>query len=477
MFEHTEEEHLKELVSDYELKVSAGELGFLESDTFLDIIFFYEKYFKFEKALNAVEQALEQHRYCAALYIRKAQILLDLSQFDPAHEALDQAALYEPASTDVILTRAEIYNLSKNPEAAHAQIALARTHISPQEPEYMDVLLLESAIWETQELCQAAYKNLYRILQSDIEHELAGIRLRLILDSLSVEEMRQNLPELQTLVDENPYSAWAWDMLGVAFGRLEQVEEALEAFDYARVINETFAFGYYDAVDLLIEHSRFTEALDMLKVCLEQFGEDAETLCRMGECYQELNEYLPALEHFHRALNLDNLQGQVYEYLGDLNMDMEQADIALGYYELASKQNPRRPDFMLGQAQAHAALCNKKQAHEFFKKAVALASVSAEEDAADFWFAYLDFLIAESLYPTALALVITAYEYGLDKVVLDYAKAAILLVSGESEAGFLALQHALQQAPEQHPLLFEFAPDLHQETAIWDCIERLKTEL
>jgi tetratricopeptide (TPR) repeat protein len=458
-------EGLAALVAQYESAQHSGKFGYLDLDNYLDIVEFYEQHFFAEKALAVLEKAILLYPFSAQLYIKQAQILLDLDRSQEANDALDKAHSYEPNALDILLTRVEIYNRLQYFDEAHDILEQARQQISEDEDEYMDILLLEAALCESQHQFEPAFDNLYSILKKMPDNEPASVRLRMLLEQVEIDFLTEILPLLQRLVDATPYSHWAWNNLGFALGRLQKTDEALEAFDYAVVIDDNFAFARYDAVDLLMQVERYQEATELLENCLVVFGAHAETFLKLAEAHYELKNYTEALYNCEKAVKIEHCEGRVYELLGDIFMETEQPQKALHNFELAFQSDKSNPDFALSLASVYVALFNFQKAHDFYQKAIALAI-----DDTNFWFAYLEFLIDESLYNLGFVLIETAREQ-FSNPHLDYAEAALLILSGKRQEGFLLLMQTLQTAFDEREFLFELAPALSEDPTVREWVE------
>ena len=459
------EGHLAILVAQYEEQQQAGNFRYLDLDDLLDITDFYEQQFFPKKALAVIEKALPLYPFSAQLYIRQAQIYLDLGLDNQANEALDKAQVYEPDGLDILLTRVEIYNRLEYFEEAQNLLDKARTQVEESDEEFLDILLLESALCESQHQFETAFDHLYVVLQKNPEYEAAAVRMRLLLEQLEMDFLAQIVPLLQNLVDESPYSYWAWNNLGFALGRQQKIDEALEAFDYAVVIDDNFAFARYDAVDLLMEAERYEEAITILETCLTVFGAHSETFLKLAEAHFELKNYTNALTYCSKAAKIEPAQGRVYELLGDIFMATEQPQKALHNFELAFQSDKSNPDFALSLASAYVGLFNFQKAHDFYQKAIALAI-----DDSNYWFAYMEFLVDESFYNLAFVLLETARQQ-FNSALWDYAESALLILSGKRQEGLLLLMQTLQTAFDEHNFIFELAPVLAEDTAVREWIE------
>lgn len=460
-FEGNYQDHINQLVQQYEMMRSNQSTTYWDVDDYLDISDHYEQLGDFPKALETINYALHQHPYSGALYTRKAQLHSDLEEFDQATIQIELAQIYEPNSVDVLLTKAEILHHTEYCEDALQVLQQARLYA--EEDDMEDILLLEATIFDTIGNYESAFDCLLTLLRENTRNELAAVRLRICLEQMDITETI--LPLLQQLVDDDPYSEWAWALLAYIQGRLEKTEEALESFDYALVINEQFAFARYDCIEVLMNTQSYNQALEHLKVCSELFGNDADTYCRMGECYAGLGDLATAFDYFKNALNIDSLRGRVHYQMANCYLQKEQWTEALQAFEMAHQAESDNSDYCLGLAETHAALFHQAQAHEYYQQAIAHTTEDVR-----YWWAYLRFLTKEAMYSTALNIIDTAQEHLQEKELL-YAQAAILFESGARQDAFVWLMQALLHNPNAHNSLYDLVPDLEEDIQIRDFIE------
>jgi tetratricopeptide (TPR) repeat protein len=53
--------------------------------------------------------------------------------------------------------------------------------------------------------------------------------------------LKGSIEYYQKFIDEDPYSTAAWYNLGIVYNKLEKYRRALQAYDYAITIDESFA--------------------------------------------------------------------------------------------------------------------------------------------------------------------------------------------------------------------------------------------
>ena len=310
MFEYDENAddlNVSDLVHQYENLLTEGKSIYFESDAFQDLIDYYEDQFDYSKALQVVNHALVHYSFSAVFHIRKAQLLLEEDSIEEAKASLKIAKLYEPNNIDVYLTEAEILHQSEKFAEAVDVLDLA-VGISDEE-DLEDIYLLKASIFESMEDYLSSFNALVKVVKKNPFNEMAFSRFWMCMELTETYEegVRINLE----IIDESPYSYWAWYNLGHAYTHLGKDEKAFEAYDYAIVINESFEFAYRDAISCLFRLQKYELAKQYIEDYKKQFDLDTEVLVWEGECYEYSGNYDKARFYYADALKIDSLDGRV----------------------------------------------------------------------------------------------------------------------------------------------------------------------
>jgi tetratricopeptide (TPR) repeat protein len=258
--------------------------------------------------------------------------------------------------------------------------------------------------------------------------------------------------------------------LGLAYWNAQLWERAVEAFDYAIVIEETFEPAYYYYVDSLYHLERYKEALQYLDDYKRLFGEDGELLYRYGQCYEQQGYYEKARSYYRSVGQYNNLGGRAYYSMGNCYVEEENWTSAEAAFLQAFAIDKFNAAYCLSLADTYDALGNSDRAHEFYHKALALEPVDVE-----IWIHYLEFLIDEDSHVIALEILEEAKRH-IQDVLLDYAQAAILLDVGRRQEGFVVLGNALQEDYELNSYVYRIAPRLQSDLTIGTFILHHKQE-
>ncbi len=456
--DNTEEnpEELELLLRQYEEHLKQETVPYWEQESFLMVIDYYDDELEFDKALQITEEAIEQHRYSAPLYIRKAQLLTEKNQLGEAFEFLEKATLFEPTNIEIYLTKCDLY-MRQNDQRKALEILNEARYIADDE-DLPDLYVLKATIYEIQENHKNAMKFLKKALEKAPKNTLALNRLWIAIDTLG--DYAASIEYHLEFIDQHPYSYWAWYNLGLSYNAVGLKEKAAEAFDFSITINEQFEPAYHDYIVTLLELERCNEALRYLEEYKSLFEPDAEIWFRLGRCYEWKEKYEESKNFYHKALQIDNLGGDVHYHLGNCYVAEQQWKEAIVAYKQAYEADNKNEQFSLALADAYDANGNSPMAQKYYQKAIETAPAEAIV-----WIHYIEFLIDEEAYEVALEMLTEARQYTQD-LILDCVQAAILIESGNRKAGFVVLGNILKEDENMIDHFFEIAPMLENDSEV-----------
>ena len=98
-----------EVISRYESLLSEHKVGFFDSYQYEDIILYYFENAKYAKAKQAIETALSQFPFVAALRLLQAEMLIYEDNLQQAGDILDEVIHEEPYNAEIYVQRAHLY--------------------------------------------------------------------------------------------------------------------------------------------------------------------------------------------------------------------------------------------------------------------------------------------------------------------------------------------------------------------------------
>jgi tetratricopeptide (TPR) repeat protein len=453
-------ETLSELLSEYEAMSQSSDAALLEEGDFSRLIMYFEKENQFEKALEVAEIALQIFTYSVDFYTHKASILLELDRLDEARKCIDYALSLAPLDLQTCLLRVRYY--AAREEYATALILLEDLLNQDLNKNLIPVLLVKAEVVESMSDVGQAYEVLKSILELDPTHQEALTAIWSCTEHLKCWD--SSIRFHKDLIDRVPYNPVAWYNLGMAYSCIGEYEKAIDAFEYAFIIDKEFEAAYKDCGDLCFELCRYRQALRIYLEAYDVFGVDMDLLSNIGQCLIHLNKNKTARKYLTKALQLDPYNDELHYYVG-ISFSREGRWInAINAYRRALDLDDCREEYYAGLGEAYFHLDEMEKAERYFRKAV-----KDGPEQSFIWLAYANFLIANQQIEKAIKLLNKADFYAQSTDLL-YCKAACYCMIDQKKAGLEVLREALVADYSLHGLLFTFAPYLQFDNDIQSII-------
>ena len=318
-----------ELIEQFEKMLDTKEQFYFDSEQLQEIVSFYLDVSDFEYAKKALEYGLDLHPDNYDLKIKKIEYHLGLTQLKKATELIQE--LKDVASNDLeyLLVVARYWGLKNQPKKSIEFYKKAANHGEDLDfiyncigNEYLNLDLVTLALEYFLKALEFSEENdysFYSIIQCFNE-------LHAHADCITF---------LKEYIEENPYSEAAWTQIGLQYEQVDLLEEALEAFDYATIINPTSISGYLQKAAILIQLNRFKEAIETYQESLEFDDSPAISHLRIGECYEEIEELNKALREYHIAIKEDPQLDKAWAKASSIYIKLENYQDALFYLSQA----------------------------------------------------------------------------------------------------------------------------------------------
>lgn len=444
---------LNDLVSEYEAMSQKGTVVFYEETVFSQIISYYENENLIELALSTVDLALSQHHYSSNLFCKKAELLALQKQESAALAAIEQAELLSPSDYEVILIKAEVIGLFGNHSLALSIIESVRDSYMGHDNKILaDIYFSEGIIYERLHEYDSMFTSWKQTLMLNPTHEEALERIWICVEMSR--KFKESIELCNHIINQDPYCYMAWYNLGHAHTYYGNYEEAIEAYEYAFIINNTFEWAYRDCAELCMEIQNYAKALDCYEEVLTHIQPDGELLFKIGQCYYNMGKIEIAQQFYIRSIKLDEINDEVYFHLGECWAKLGNWQKAIHYYKRAIEIEDKREDYYACLAEIYIKLERYEKAFHYFDRAVELGP-----EQADIWVKFATFLIEMNAYEEALDILLDANEHAIGTEIL-YCKAACLFQLKQESDALDVLGEALEEDFKMHSILFKYLPEL-----------------
>ncbi len=287
-------------LSRFESMLKTNSVYFFDSSEFEEIIQHYIDTGKLSRAKKAISMGLQQYPNLIPLKLLNCELLILENKTDKAFGILTELKQIEPKNEEIYYLLAQIF--SKKEEHKKAVDLLLKAVDICQEDDF-DILFMLGMEYMFIEQFQSARIQFKKCLA--IENEDYSILYNIIY-CYEVEELfEEAILFLEKYIDNDPYNEVAWHQLGRQFFTLKRYEEALKAFDYSVLIDESFVGGYLEKAKTLEELHRYKEAIDNYRISISLDDPTAFAYYRIGSCYSMLKEFNLAILYYGKAIYED----------------------------------------------------------------------------------------------------------------------------------------------------------------------------
>ena len=229
----------------FEKMLKTNELLFFDAQEFEGIVQHYIDYGKLNLADRALEIGMDQHPNNGELILLKSEILIFEGDFKQSLELLDLAEKISPQHEEVFIQKATIASKSKKHKEAIKLLKLALKFSDDLSEIWsligMEYLLIKNFI---------SAKYYFKLcLEKDPFDYQALYNLLHIFEQLS--EENESINFLNKILEKNPYCEVAWHQLGKIYFKKDNYKDAISAFDFAIISDDTFTGAYIEKGKIL----------------------------------------------------------------------------------------------------------------------------------------------------------------------------------------------------------------------------------
>ncbi len=468
MFNHQYEEEsgdIQDLLLRYQNLKTGKAHSYIEEDDFEKIIAHLDEKDAIIEAIEAADIALAQFPSSSLLMIKKADLLLATRKYNEALELLNTAALYDHKDMNLFILKTDAYLALDQPEEA---IVLLQEALHLFEGAERTELLFELAdVYDDHEAFDKVFDCLQLILEEEPTNEEALYKICFWTDFTGRNE--ESIRLHQKIIDDQPYNALAWFNLAAAYQGVKLYEKAIDAYQFAIVIDEKFDYAYRNMGDAYLRIRKYKEAIEALEKVLELSRPEDVIYEAIGHCYHRLKNFAQARFHYKKAVHLNPEDSRLYQKIAATYMSEFKWQMAIKQIEQAIRINKHIHEYyiMMGECYMHL---------NEFKEAAAYFGIVVKHKPKQIagWESYIKCLISNGQFDAALEQTELAYMSTQGKVIFVYYRSAILFMMHKRKEGLLQLEMALSKSSKWLNKLIKFYPELIQDTKVVELISQYK---
>ncbi len=434
--------------------LTTGELEYLDSQTFVDVMDFFNNQLKYKDAISLGDFGLKIHFNSGSIHLKKAQAYSNLNQIEDARIHLSLAEQLDKQNGDVFLTKGMLYSKEGQTQMAIESYRTAVTLLEFPEDAYPYLAFELKAVGNFQE----AISILKKFLKEYPDDEMCSSMLFGIFEEH--EYYRLGIKTYKTLLDLSPFNHLNWFYLGLFYKVSDQSRLAYQAFEYSYLLDSTFVASYHELANILIENKVYSKAIEILEEVVEVEEPYAMTFTKLAELYRFSKKYAQSLKYARKAVKEDPQLDSAWYELGLTLFKLEDIAGAQTAFRNAKGLDDDEFDYHLNYANTYmrlkdwsiakdlmVSIINKFGMHEGLLKNILICSVHTSD------------------YDEALTYAIKATEYSKDVDFL-YFTAYFNYKQNNKDNTLAYLIKALNENPNRMKSLEILMKDMFEESYV-----------
>ena len=449
----------------FESMLKTNSIYFFDLVEFEEIIVHYIDAGKQALAKKAVKLGLQQHPASIDLKLLRVEIYIFENELDKASVLLKIIERLEPNNDEVFIQKATISSKNGNHKEAIELLKKALTFTDDKvdiwsllgmEYLYLDDfknarLVFEKCILVDYEDYSALY-NLVYCFDMDKEHEEA-------------------ITYLNSYIEINPYCEVAWHQLGRQYFILEMYQEALNSFDYAVLIDESFIGGYLEKAKTLEQLERYKQAIDNYLITLKLDDATAFVYLRIGECHEKIENFDEAISFYKKAVHEDPLLDKGWMMLANIYHAQNNFQKAAYYISKALTIEEDNSLYWRRYSEINLKLNSYEEAVAGFEKCLAL-----NDDALEIYMGLTDVLSFLGEFNDAIHTLIKAQKIYKDSAEVEYRLTGLFFILNKEKYSFNHLKAAMKIDYDYRIILRELYPVVYDHIKVQKLLSDFKKD-
>jgi len=355
-------EETQSSITKFERMLKTNLIYFFDSQEFEDIIVHYLGFGENQLAKKALKMGLEQHPTSHELLLLQSEVFIIDEKYDAALKLLDYVEKLNPLDEEISLQKASIASKNGDHEASIKFLNKA-LELSEDPLEIWNLLGMEHLLAEEFEEASYFFKNCIKDNPQDYS---ALYNLLYSYDHLN--KINESITVLNEVLEIDPYSEVAWHQLGLVLLKKEQHKEALSAFDFAIISDDTFTGAYIEKGKLLETTGRINEAIDNYEIALNTNDPSAFVFLSIGRCHETLGNSEIAVSFYLKAIHLEPSNENSWISLIEFYISLKQHKKAKDYFKRALEVNSESVELWKKGTQIYKALGQLEKALNAYQK-------------------------------------------------------------------------------------------------------------
>ena len=450
-------------IAKFESMLKTDDVYFFDAEDFEDIIHHYLNNGKVSLAKKAIKIGLTQHPGSIALKLLHVEILVFENNLEIAEKWLDELQLVDSNNEEIFIQRANICSKKNNHEAAVEYLQKA-LNIAEDSFDIYSLLGMEYLFMDNYTMAKDSFM---KCLSYD-EHDYASL-YNIVYCFEFLEDQEGAIDYLNKYLNKNPYCQVAWHQLGKQYHSRELYKEALSAFDFAIISDESFIGAYFEKGKVLEKLGRYFEAIDNYQTTIKIDDPTSHAYLRIGKCYEKLKNEDLAKYYYYQTVHEDPLLDKGWLAITDYYIRQENFEKALFYINKAINIDGENAFYWKKCAHIHLELQHFIEADYSFKQAVELGNYELET-----WQQWAYVAHVNKDLGAAIQILLQGLEFYPEEVGLEYQLASYYFINKQPDKAKIHFTRTFKNDPEKLAVFEKEYPQYLDATWVKNVISEIR---
>lgn len=450
-------------ISKFESMLKTDDVYFFDAEDFEEIIHHYLNNGKIALGKKAIQIGLEQHPNSLELKLLRVEVLVFEDKYDEAELLLDQLQNIDTHNDEIYIQRANIQSKQDNHQEA-VNLLLEALHLSEDSFDIHSLLGMEYLFMDDFE---KAKRSFMRCVEFDDRDYSSLYNVVYCFEFL--EDYDGAILYLNTYLERNPYCEVAWHQLGKMYYSIDLYQEALTAFDFAIISDDSFIGAYFEKGKVLEKLGRYNEAIENYETTISIEDPTSHAYLRIGRCHEKLGNNDLAKYYYYNTVHEDPLLDKGWLAITDFHFKHGNYEKALFYINKAINIDGENPQYWKKCAKTYLALDNFDEADFAFKQSVDLGNYEH-----DTWENWAEALKNTGDFDSSIQVLVQGLEFYPESAELMYKLAGVHLKNDQVLSAKEKLEGAMQLDIDKVQLFKEEFPEFSKIPWVQTLVSEMK---
>ena len=436
------------LVSRFESMLKTIEIHFFNATEFEEIGQYYIDMADLQMAKKAIEVGLGQHPESTELTLLLAEYYILTNNFEEARLILENVLALEPYNEFTYQHLAVIHSKSNEHLKAIEALKKGLSCTNEHHYDFYSLLAMEHLFLDEYFMAKEYF---VKCLEEDVNDNHALYNIIYCYESLN--DIDGAISYMNSFLDKDPYNEVAWHQLGRQYSAKKMHEQAITAFDFAIICDDTFIGAYLELGKALEQLERYNEAINHFEMTLSIDDPTAFALLRIGACHLKLGNELLGVKFIKRAIHEDPLLDKSWITLCDYYLSKNAYAKVLHYIKKAVKIDSGNVHFWRFYAQANKGLGLLEEAHLAYEQLVNYGDYEVQT-----WLDWAGVLLRLQEYEKGIKIMRQGIEFHPENSQLHYMLAGFYMMQAKASEASFFLKNAYAINPKDLDVFYETFP-------------------